>query len=117
MRTGRKRLLSGAPSFPRMSTRVSIPSRYRPQWGATERIRYGLAAGRICRQTLPMPIDPNAELSSLASQIDALIARMAEMIDAASAEQSNNESRGLVEAERYLQGARRELTRVQQSPG
>jgi len=53
----------------------------------------------------------------LASQIDALIARMAEMIDAASADQSGKESHGLLEAERHLQGARRELTRVQQSPG
>jgi len=53
----------------------------------------------------------------LASQIDALIARMAEMIDTAKADQSSNESRGLLEAERHLQGARRELTRVQQSSG
>ena len=64
-----------------------------------------------------MTTDPNAELSSLASQIDALIARMAEMIDTAKADQSSNESRGLLEAERHLQGARRELTRVQQSSG
>ena len=63
-----------------------------------------------------MTIDPNAELSSLASQIDALITRMAKMIDAASADQSGKESHGLVEAERHLQGARRELARVQQSP-
>ena len=64
-----------------------------------------------------MTTDPNAELSSLASQIDALITRMAEMIDAASADQSGKESHGLVEAERHLQGARRGLTRVQQPPG
>jgi len=64
-----------------------------------------------------MTTDPNAELSSLASQIDALITRMAEMIDAAKADQSGKESRGLLEAERHLQGARRELTRVQQSSG
>ena len=64
-----------------------------------------------------MTSDPNAELSSLASQIDVLIARMAEMIDAASADQSGKESHGLLEAERHLQGARRELTRVLQSPG
>ena len=64
-----------------------------------------------------MTTDPNAELSSLASQIDALITRMAEMIDAASADQSGKESRGLVEAERHLQGARRESIRVQQPPG
>ena len=64
-----------------------------------------------------MTIDPNAELSSLASQIDALIARLTEMIDTVSAEQPGKESHGLVEAERHLQGARRELTRVQQSPG
>ena len=76
-----------------------------------------VAAGGICRQTQVMTFDPNAELSSLASQIDALIARMAEMIDAASADQSGKESHGLLEAERHLQGARRELTRVQQSPG
>ena len=63
-----------------------------------------------------MTTDPNAELSSLASQIDALITRMAEMINAASADQSGKESPGLVEAERHLQGARRELIRVQQSP-
>ena len=64
-----------------------------------------------------MTTDPNAELSSLASQIDALITRMAEMIDAAKADQSGKESHGLLEAERHLQGARRELTRVQQSSG
>ena len=64
-----------------------------------------------------MTTNPNAELSSLASQIDALITRMAEMINAASADQSGKESHGLVEAERHLQAARRELTRVQQSPG
>ena len=64
-----------------------------------------------------MTTDPNAELSSLASQIDALITRMAEMIDTVSADQSGKESHGLVEAERHLQGARRELIRVQQSPG
>ena len=64
-----------------------------------------------------MTTDPNAELSSLASQIDALITRMAEMISPASADQSGKESHGLVEAERHLQGARRELTRVQQPPG
>ena len=64
-----------------------------------------------------MTTDPNAELSSLASQIDALIARMGEMIDAAKADQSGTGSHGLVEAERHLQGARRELTRIQQSPG
>ena len=64
-----------------------------------------------------MTTDPNAELSSLASQIDALITRMAEMINAASADQSGKESHGLVEAERHLQGARRELTRVQQPSG
>jgi len=62
-----------------------------------------------------MTTDPNAELSSLASQIDALITRMAEMIDATKADQSDKESRGLLEPERHLQGARRELTRVQQS--
>ncbi len=76
-----------------------------------------VAAGRIYRQTQVMTTDPNAELSSLASQIDALIARLAEMIDAASVDQSGKESHGLVEAERHLQGARRELIRVQQSPG
>ena len=64
-----------------------------------------------------MTTDPNAELLSLASQIDALITRMAEMIDAASTDQSDKASHGLVEAERHLQGARRELTRIQQSPG
>ena len=95
---------------------MSIPSRYRPQWGPAERIRHRVAAGRISRQTQVMTTDPNAELSSLASQIDALITRMAEMINAASADQSGKESHGLVEAERHLQGARRELTRVQQSP-
>lgn len=76
-----------------------------------------VAAEGICRQTPVMTSDPNAELSSLASQIDALIARLAEMIDAASVDQSGKESHGLVEAERHLQGARRELIRVQQSPG
>ena len=95
---------------------MSIPSRYRPQWVPAERIRHGVAAGRISRQTQVMTTNPNAELSSLASQIDALITRMAEMINAASADQSGKESHGLVEAERHLQGARRELTRVQQSP-
>ena len=95
---------------------MSIPSRYRPQWGPAERIRHRVAAGRISRQTQVMTTNPNAELSSLASQIDALITRMAEMINAASADQSGKESHGLVEAERHLQGARRELTRVQQSP-
>ena len=64
-----------------------------------------------------MTTDPNAELSSLASQIDALITRMAEMIDAASTDQAGKASHGLVEAERHLQGARRELTRIQQSSG
>ena len=64
-----------------------------------------------------MTTDPNAELSSLASQIDALITRMAEMIGATSTDQSGKESRGLVEAERHLQGARREVTRIQQAPG
>ena len=95
---------------------MSIPSRYRPQWGPAERIRHRVAAGRVSRQTQVMTTNPNAELSSLASQIDALITRMAEMINAASADQSGKESHGLVEAERHLQGARRELTRVQQSP-
>ena len=60
-----------------------------------------------------MLTDPNAELTSLSSQIDALLARIAELIAAAKADRSGKDSRGLREAERHLQGARRELVRVE----
>ena len=63
------------------------------------------------RQTSDVVPDPEAELSSLASQLDELIVRVASILgDMEGGDRSDGQS-ALLEVERHLVGARRELER------
>ena len=53
----------------------------------------------------------NAELSSLTSQLEELIGRVAALIESTGGTYSLDSSQGLVEVERHLRGALRELDR------
>ncbi len=70
-----------------------------------------MAAAAPLRQTSDVVPDPEAELSSLASQLDELIVRVASILgDMEGGDRSDGQS-ALLEVERHLVGARRELER------
>lgn len=70
-----------------------------------------MAAAAPLRQTSDVVPDPEAELSSLASQLDELIVRVASILgDMEGGDRSDGQS-ALLEVERHLVGARWELER------
>ncbi|MBC8364073.1 MAG: hypothetical protein H8E59_03615 [Actinobacteria bacterium] len=54
----------------------------------------------------------DAELSSVVGQLDALLDRIGELLDNGPDGERTDDTAGLLEVERHLQGARRELGRT-----
>jgi hypothetical protein len=63
-------------------------------------------------QTAPVHTATAAELSSLASQVDALLERIAALVEGLDADDRSEGSAALLEVERHLMGARREFDRA-----
>ncbi len=59
-----------------------------------------------------MPTDPAAEISSLSAQLDGLVLRLADLLAEAGPEERSRGSAALLEVERHLTAARRELDRA-----
>jgi hypothetical protein len=57
-------------------------------------------------------IPSDAELSSVLSQLDALLERVGELLADGGNGDRTNDTAGLLEVERHLRGARRELSRT-----
>lgn len=70
-----------------------------------------MAASAPLGQTFGVEPDPEAELSSLASQLDELIVRVASILGGVEGGARSDGQSALLEVERHLVGARRELER------
>ncbi len=60
----------------------------------------------------PAPSPSDADLSSVTGQIDALLAWVEELVGTLDSADRTGDVAGLLEVERHLRGARRELDRV-----